>query len=83
MSLLKRHQIFIDNQCFAALKGDREGFGESILKRKVFRETLAIVSSNLLHATVHIALLTNLLVGCLVLVAGVATFPREVLILAL
>ena len=74
MSLLNRHQIFIDNQCYASLKGSRGGFGESIRKRKVFSEALAIAFPTAIlqidYPAVHIASLTNLLVGCLVLVTG-------------
>ena len=76
MSLLKRHHIFIDNQCYTSLKGGRGGYGESIiLKLKVFSEALGIafltaILQNFDYATVHILLLTNLLVGCLVLVTG-------------
>ena len=43
MSLLKKHQIFIDNQCYASLKADQGGFVESIRKQKVFSEAPAIV----------------------------------------
>ena len=42
MSPLNRHQIFIENQCYASLKGGGGGFGESIQKRKVFSEALAM-----------------------------------------
>ena len=67
MSLLKRHRIFIDNLCDASLQGDRGSFGESIRKRNVFSEPLTIAFStailqNVDYSTVHIALLTNLLV---------------------
>ena len=76
MSLLNRHQIFIDNQCYASLKGSRGGFGESIRKRKVFSEALAIAFPTAIlqidYPAVHIASLTNLLVGCLVLVTGLS-----------
>ena len=76
MSLLKKHQIFIDNQCYASLKADQGGFVESIRKQKVFSEAPAIVYPTAIlqidYATVHIALLKNLLVGCLVLVIGLS-----------
>ena len=61
-----------ENQCLISLKGDRGGFGESILKRNVFSEALAIAFSTAIlkidYATVQIALLTNLLVECPLLV---------------
>ena len=69
MSLLNRHQIFIDNQCYASLKGVEGVLVKIYKKRKVFSEALAMAFPTAIlqmdYAAVHIALLTNLLVGCL------------------
>ena len=66
--LLKRHQIFLENVCFT--KEESRWFGDCILKQNVFSEELAksFPSNCSNKATEHQALLTNLLVRCLLLV---------------
>lgn len=64
-----------------SLKGDRGGFGESILKRNVFSEALATLFPTAIlqidYTTVHIALSTNPLVWwpLLVTILNIINYP--------